>query len=140
VTLGREAATTAASVDAFSPGDGQRWLAAYGDWERIGQHLLRALFTPFPPVRPTMGLLRSIGLGDSLRLLRRMLMPSRLLGEELFGGAGARLLLAGCALHADLTPSTALSGGLGWLLAMLGQQRGFPVPAGGAGALTEALI
>lgn len=139
-TLNLDPTRTAASVEGWAAGDGRRWHAAYSNWLRTGPPFLRALFTPFPPVRPTAGLLRATGLGDSLRLLRRFLLPARQLGEELFGGDGARLLLAGCAMHADLTPGTALSGGYGWLLAMLAQQRGFPVPEGGAGALTDALV
>ncbi|MFE4999371.1 phytoene desaturase family protein, partial [Streptomyces mirabilis] len=31
-------------------------------------------------------------------------------------------------------------GGFGWLMSMLGQSHGFPVPVGGAGALTAALV
>ncbi|MYW12417.1 NAD(P)/FAD-dependent oxidoreductase, partial [Streptomyces sp. SID2563] len=56
------------------------------------------------------------------------------------GGEAARLLLAGSALHADLGPEAAGSGGFGWLMSMLGQTYGFPVPVGGAGALTAALV
>ncbi|MEU3727789.1 NAD(P)/FAD-dependent oxidoreductase, partial [Streptomyces sp. NPDC031705] len=55
-------------------------------------------------------------------------------------GDGGRLLIAGNALHADLAPESALGGGFGWLMCMLGQQYGFPVPRGGAGALTDALV
>ena len=55
-------------------------------------------------------------------------------------GRGAGLLFAGLALHADLTPDAAGSALFGWLLAGLGQQYGFPVPVGGAGRLTDALV
>jgi phytoene dehydrogenase-like protein len=91
-------------------------------------------------MRATVGLTRIAGLGGLLRLGRRMVMPVDALVEELFAGEGARLLVAGCALHTDLPVGGAVSGGLGWLLAMLGQQNGFPVPAGGAGAITQALV
>jgi phytoene dehydrogenase-like protein len=60
-------------------------------------------------------------------------------GEELFAGEGAQLLLAGNALHTDLPPESAGSALYGWLLAMLGQTVGFPVPVGGAGRLTAAM-
>ncbi len=56
------------------------------------------------------------------------------------GREGGRLLLAGNALHADLAPEAAGSGGFGWLMSMLGQSHGFPVPVGGSGALTAALV
>ncbi len=57
-----------------------------------------------------------------------------------FSGEAGRLLLAGNALHADLAPEAAGSGGFGWLMTMLGQTYGFPVPVGGAGALTASLV
>jgi phytoene dehydrogenase-like protein len=131
---------TAASVEQFAPGDGQRWLDAYADWERISGRLLDALFTPFPPVRAGAALLAQLRPGGLLRLARRFLTPVRDLGRELFDGEGAALLLAGCALHTDLAPQDAGSGVYGWLLAMMGQEYGFPVPAGGAQRITDALV
>ena len=53
---------------------------------------------------------------------------------------GAALLLAGCALHADIPPDAAGSGAFGWLLSCLAQDVGFPVPEGGAGRLIDALV
>jgi phytoene dehydrogenase-like protein len=50
------------------------------------------------------------------------------------------MLLAGNTLHTDLGPDSTLGGFFGWLLAMLGQSLGFPVPEGGSGALTAALV
>ncbi|MGH3716481.1 MAG: phytoene desaturase family protein, partial [Micromonosporaceae bacterium] len=85
-------------------------------------------------------LLRAAGPAYALRLARRLAAPVRDLGDELFAGDGAKLLLTGCALHTDLTPETAGSGVYGWLLAMVGQQYGFPVPVGGAQRLTDALV
>ena len=75
-----------------------------------------------------------------MRLARRFLTPIRLLGRELFHGEGAPVLLAGCALHTDLSPENAGSGVYGWLLAMVGQEYGFPVPVGGAQRITDALV
>ena len=67
-------------------------------------------------------------------------LPVRKLGDELFDGEGGPALLAGCALHTDLSPEEAGSGVYGWLLAMLGQQVGWPVPVGGAQRITDALV
>jgi len=67
-------------------------------------------------------------------------LPVQRLGEEEFSGVGGPLLLTGAALHTDLTPDSAVSGMFGWLLCGLGQQIGFPVPEGGAGRLTAALV
>jgi phytoene dehydrogenase-like protein len=136
----RDASATAGGLDAFAPGDGQRWLDAAAQWETIGPPLLDVLLGSFPPVRAGLRLARTLRTGGTLRLLRRMLLPARRLSAELFAGDGARLLLAGCAAHTDLTPDEASSGVYGWLLAMLAQQHGFPVVQGGAQRLTDALV
>ncbi|MEU2574377.1 NAD(P)/FAD-dependent oxidoreductase [Streptomyces anulatus] len=138
--LERGARETAAGLDTFAAGDGAAWLDLYGTWTRLGPDILRALFTPFPPVRATVRLAAKLRAAGGLRLARTMVLPVRRLGEEEFRGEGARLLLAGNALHADLGPEAAGSGGFGWLMSMLGQTYGFPVPVGGAGALTTALV
>ena len=75
-----------------------------------------------------------------IRFTRFSLLPVRRLAEERFRGDGAAWLLAGNALHADLTPDSAGGGLFGWVLCGLGQQYGFPVPEGGAGRLTAALV
>ncbi|MDX6648718.1 MAG: hypothetical protein QOJ97_669, partial [Solirubrobacteraceae bacterium] len=49
-------------------------------------------------------------------------------------------LLAGNALHADVSPEMPMSAVFGWVLCSLGQQHGFPVPEGGAGQITSALV
>ncbi|MFJ6850973.1 phytoene desaturase family protein [Streptomyces sp. NPDC091271] len=138
--LERGAEDTAAGLDTFAAGDGAAWLDLYGTWTRLGPDILRALFTPFPPVRSALRLAARLRASGGLRMARTMVLPVRRLGEEEFRGEGARLLLAGNALHADLGPEAAGSGGYGWLMSMLGQSYGFPVPVGGAGALTTALV
>ena len=102
--------------------------------------MLDAVLRPFPPVRAGARLLRELGAGELLRLARMLTLPARVLGRERFAGDGARALLAGSALHTDLGPDNAGSGVFGWLLTMLGQEVGFPVPEGGAGAITDALV
>ncbi|GGY99854.1 phytoene desaturase family protein [Streptomyces poonensis] len=138
--LGRDVDDTAASLDAFAAGDGAAWRDLHDIWERLRPDLLNALFTPFPPVRATARLAARLRAAGGLRLARSLVLPVRRLGEEEFRGEGGRLLLAGNALHADLAPEAAGSGGFGWLMSMLGQTYGFPVPEGGSGALTAALV
>ncbi|MEV6962138.1 NAD(P)/FAD-dependent oxidoreductase [Streptomyces sp. NPDC051207] len=138
--LDRGIGTTADSLDAFAAGDGDAWRRLHAMWTRLEPDLLDALFTPFPPVRATARLAVRLRGSGGLRLARALVLPVRRLGEEEFRGEGGRLLLAGNALHADLAPEAAGSGGFGWLMSMLGQTHGFPVPAGGSGALTEALV
>ncbi len=138
--LDRDLATTAASLDAFAPGDGAAWERLHEVWDRYRADILDALFTPFPPVRAAARLALRLRGAGGLRLARTLVLPVRRMGEEEFRGEGGRLLLAGNALHADLAPEAAGSGGFGWLMSMLGQTYGFPVPVGGSGALTEALV
>ncbi|MEU1853212.1 NAD(P)/FAD-dependent oxidoreductase [Streptomyces sp. NPDC019990] len=138
--LDRNIDTTAASLDTFGPGDGAAWQRLHDVWESLRPDILDALFTPFPPVRSTARLALRLRAAGGLRMARSLVLPVRRMGEEEFRGEGGRLLLAGNALHADLAPESAGSGGFGWLMAMLGQTYGFPVPAGGSGALTSALV
>ncbi|MFD9720286.1 phytoene desaturase family protein [Streptomyces sp. NPDC059076] len=138
--LERETDGTAAGLDSFANGDGAAWQELCAVWRRIGPDILGSLFTPFPPLRPAVRLAARLRGAGGLRLARTMLLPVRRLGEEEFNGEAGRLLLAGNALHADLAPEAAGSGGFGWLMSMLGQTYGFPVPVGGAGALTAALV
>jgi phytoene dehydrogenase-like protein len=131
---------TVANVEQGAPGDGAAFAALYERWSAISEPFLRALLTPFPPVRAGLGLARRARLDGLRELLRLGLVPLRRFGEEHFAGDHATLLFAGCALHADLTPEAAGSALLGWLLTCLGQQVGFPVPVGGAGEITAALV
>lgn len=138
--LGRRIETTAASLDAFAAGDGAAWRRQHELWRRMTPALLDALFTPFPPVRAGVRLLAGLRAAGGLRAARSLLLPVRRMAEEEFRGEGGGLLLAGNALHADLAPEAAGSGGFGWLMSMLGQTYGFPVPVGGSGALSAALV
>ncbi|MFC7533655.1 phytoene desaturase family protein [Actinoplanes sp. GCM10030250] len=139
-TINRDLERTMASMERFAPGDGERWKHAYDDWRSVSRQMLDTLFTPFPPVRNGLGLARQLGVGGSLRLARRLVLSVRELGSELFDGEGATLALAGCALHTDLSPEEAGGGVYGWLLTMLGQEYGWPVPVGGAQEITAALV
>jgi phytoene dehydrogenase-like protein len=139
-TISRDLEVTAKSVAAFAPQDADAWRAEFAYWQRIRDDVLDAVLRPFPPVRAGARLLRELGAGELLRLARMLTLPARVLGLERFAGDGARALLAGSALHTDLGPDNAGSGVFGWLLTMLGQEVGFPVPEGGAGAITDALV
>jgi phytoene dehydrogenase-like protein len=138
--LSRDVDETAASLDALHPGDGDAWRRLHARWSAVRAPLLDALFTPFPPVGASARLMAKLRGRELLRFARFLLLPVRRMGEEEFGGDGARRLLAGAALHADLSPEATLSGFFGWLLCSLGQDVGFPVPEGGAGNLTKALV
>ena len=130
---------TARSLNALHPGDGDAWRRLHAEWRRVREPLLDAMLGPFPPVRAGVRLAGRLR-RDLLRFARFSILPARRLAEEHFGGEGGRRLLAGAALHSDVAPETALGGFLGWLLCMIGQDDGFPVPEGGAGQLTAALL
>ncbi|GGS36374.1 phytoene desaturase family protein [Actinokineospora fastidiosa] len=138
--LSRDVDVTAESLSRFAPGDGDAWRREYAVFREIRDDLLAALLRPFPPVRAGVRLVRRNGLGAALRAARVATQPVRRFGEERFAGEGARALLAGNALHTDLGPTAAGSALFGWLLGMLGQDVGFPVPEGGASAITDALV
>jgi phytoene dehydrogenase-like protein len=131
---------TAASLDAFHQGDGKAWREFFGLWERIGSRFMDVFSTPFPPVRSAARLARVLGIRGVADFARMGLIPVRRYADEVFGGAGGGILLAGNALHADLTPDA--PGGLlfSFMLCSIGQERGFPTPTGGAGRLTDALV
>jgi phytoene dehydrogenase-like protein len=131
---------TAASLDAYALGDGSGWDALMTHWDLVGDDLIRSLLTPFPPVRAGLRLGARIGMKGLLELGRTGISPVRRLAEEHFSGEGGSLLLAANALHADLGPESAGSALFGWMLCSLAQTVGFPVPEGGAGALTAALV
>jgi phytoene dehydrogenase-like protein len=130
---------TAAGLAEHHPRDGQTWLQLCHQWDQIEEPLLRTLFTAFPPVRGPAQLLARIGTDAALQLARFLTLPARRMGEELFDGEPARLLLAGNAVHADVPVTAPISGAYGWLMAMLGQRYGFPAPVGGSGQLSAAL-
>jgi phytoene dehydrogenase-like protein len=102
--------------------------------------LLDALLgSSFPPVKAGARLAAALG-RDLARFARFGLLPVRRFAEEEFSGDGAARMLAGSALHADLTPELPAGAVFGWLLCCIGQERGWPVPEGGAGEIATALV
>jgi phytoene dehydrogenase-like protein len=138
--LSRDLDETVESWERHHRGDGVAWRSLYARWCEVADPLLDALLTPFPPVGASVRLARRIPPREWADFVRFLLLPVRQLTEERFGCDASRRLLAGAALHADLGPEANLSGFFGWLLCSLGQQFGFPVPEGGASAITEALV
>ncbi|GAB6899630.1 phytoene desaturase family protein [Kineosporia succinea] len=135
----RDPARTAEALDADAPGDGDSWLRLFEQWQRLRDPLLDALFTPFPPVRSGAKLLWRAGAHDTLDLARIAAAPVIRLTQEWFRGEHGKLLVSGNAMHADVPMEAPGSGIFGWLLVMLAQDVGFPVPQGGSGMLTKAM-
>jgi phytoene dehydrogenase-like protein len=140
VVLSRDVAATVESITKFAPADGAAWLELYEQWQRIREDLMEAVLRPFPPVRAGARLVRSLGAAQMLRFARMVTQPAHRFAHEQFRGDGARLLVAGNAMHSDLGPDEAGSAVFGWLLSMTAQELGFPVPQGGAGMITAALV
>jgi phytoene dehydrogenase-like protein len=138
--LSRDIGETAASLDSFAAGDGDAWRRLYALWRRLAPGGLAMLETPMPPVAPGLRLLATLGPRGALETARLALLSVRRFGEEHFAGEGGRRLLAGNAAHTDVTPETAIGGFFGFVLCALGQDFGFPVPRGGAGMLSRALV
>jgi len=131
---------TAANLAEEHPADGTAWLRLYEDYRWIREPFLSALLTSWPPVVPGARLARRLGsLGELARFARFMALPAHRMGQELFGGMRGRSLLAGNAMHADTSLTGTVSGTMGWLLAMLAQDVGFPFAEGGSGRLAEAM-
>ncbi|MFF1820789.1 phytoene desaturase family protein [Kribbella sp. NPDC058245] len=133
-------ADTAAALDTLQAGDGQAWLDLYGDWERVGPAVIDALLSPFPPVRAGIGVLRHLLGPRGLKRLELLLGPTQWVGDRRFTGAAAKMLMATNSQHADIAPTAPGSGLMGWLLVMIAQQYGYPVPRGGAGEFSQALV
>jgi phytoene dehydrogenase-like protein len=131
---------TAASLEQFARGDGETWKRLYRLWSKIEAPFMDAFTTPFPPVVASARLAAVLRGWGVAHLARLGVLPLRRFADEAFRGAGGPLLLAGNALHADLTPETPGSAIFGLVLCGLGQRWGFPVPEGGAGRLTAALV
>jgi phytoene dehydrogenase-like protein len=131
---------TCASLDAFAPGDGAAWRELVAWWDRAGPPCIRALLDPFPPLRGGARLVTRLGARGTLDFARFGLLPVRRFAEERFRGAGAARLLAGSALHADVSPESPGGALFAMVLLGLGAQVGWPVPEGGAGRLTAALV
>ncbi len=139
-TLQHDPQATAAAFDAIHPGDGQAWLAQVRTFDRYGSGLMRGLLGTQPPIGAAVELIRKAGLAGAFDIARLAVNGSWQWGHEEFGGTAPQLLFAGNAMHADIPLTAAGSGLLGWLLTMVGQRHGFPVPRGGAGQLVAALM
>lgn len=122
------------------PTDARAWRVLMERWDRIESAFVHTFFTPFPPVVGTARLAGRIDPRDLLRFARFAALDVRRMGHEHFRGRDGADLLAGTALHGDLAPEAVGSGAFGWIMCGLGQRHGFPVPEGGSGQLTAALV
>ena len=131
---------TARSLETYAAGDGDRWRALAASWRAAGSDVVAAVLGTDPPIRAGIGLVRSLGVRAAVATARLGFGSVSSLVTRQFHGQGAALLLTANAAHTDLAlgaPSSAL---FAWMLTGLGQTVGFPLPEGGAGQLTAALV
>ena len=135
IALHRDVARTADSLGASGPA----WSAAMAQLlphaSSIAEAVLGRLVAVRPATRVALGLRT-----DGIEWARRLAGSVEALGLDVFAGdRRATAWLSGSAQHSGLPPSAALSGAFGLLLQLVGHSHGWPLPRGGAGALTDAL-
>ena len=138
VALARDLGYTAASLDALSPGDGQRWQELVAPYLRHFAAVRATMLAGFPPTSGPARLLPALKLQGMLEFVRLLLMSAEALAGELFRGEGAAWLY-GSSLHGDAPLDSAGSAIAGVWLNILGHGVGWPSPEGGAGNITGAL-
>ena len=140
VALYRDLDRTAASLDAVSPGDGERWGAFAAPFLAHFDALRDTMLGGFPPVRGPLRLAAGVGPRGMLELARLLVTGAQSFGERLFAGEGSRAWLYGSAMHSDVPPAGRGSAIAAAYMNLLGHGAGWPSPEGGAGRLAEALV
>jgi phytoene dehydrogenase-like protein len=138
--LYRDLDATAASLNAQSRGDGDRWKAFASPFLDSFEAVRATMLAGFPPVKGPLRLLADAGPMQALQFARLLPTSAVDLGRRLFESGGARAWLYGAAMHGDapvLRPGSAIAG---FYLNLLGHAVGWPSPRGGAGRLTDALV
>jgi phytoene dehydrogenase-like protein len=140
IALHRDVGATAASLDAVSPGAGAAWSDVVGRTLPHAGDIARTVLDPLPPLAPAARLALAWR-RDGLELLRRGIGSVEAFGRDLFEGDGRPTAwLASSSQHSGLPPDAAGSGLFGFLLQLLGHAHGWPLPRGGQGALSDALV
>jgi len=127
VLLDRSVGKTAAALGRDRTSYQRRIGDLLRDWPYFKSELLRPLRLPKHPFR-----LAKIGLPA--------LLPASLLAKAAFREEGSRALFAGIAAHSTLPMEAAGSSAFGLTLMLAGHHVGWPIPRGGAGAISRALL
>jgi phytoene dehydrogenase-like protein len=116
--------------------DGDAW-ARLSAWQRARpERFTEALLSALPGLGPALRL----GPKGLLSLTRAGLSSTAGFSSRRFQTEPARRVIPGLALHADFGPDDFAGASMGLVLALLAGSSGFPVPVGGAKAITEALL
>jgi len=116
--------------------DGEQWRRVTAWYRSIEPDLIALLLGPFPAVGP----LGRLGPGALAKLARIFTASGRGLSERWFRSSAARRVLPSLALHVDVGPDDRFGAALGYMLGMTATTGGYPVPEGGARAITDALL
>jgi phytoene dehydrogenase-like protein len=98
------------------------------NWTRLAPQML----SPIPSLPRTPWLLARLGMIS--------LSSANALANRIFRGDRAKALFAGCAAHSFLDFDEPLSAAFGVLIGVTAHAVGWPIPRGGAQAITDALI
>jgi phytoene dehydrogenase-like protein len=139
IALHRSLEETVSGLDVACPGAGAAWHALAVTLLREQRDVCETALHTFPPVLPALRL--------TLRLRRQILEIARLLissaasvGRELFGDPAPTAWLCGSLAHSDLSPGAAGGAAFALVLNWLGHVVGWPLPQGGAGQLSTAMV
>jgi phytoene dehydrogenase-like protein len=139
IALRRDLPGTVASLERAAPGAGRAWSDLVGPVLARGELVTRTALSTLPPIGP--GLLLGARLGRrSVELARLMIGSVITLGRELSDDPAPTAWLCGSAAHSDLAPTAAGSAAFAFALGFLGHLVGWPLPRGGASALTAAMV
>lgn len=132
--------TVDATAACLGSADADAWRAMYSWWEKAGRKFFAAMLAPFPAARPGLGFVRATGIRAMLPTVKMLLQPVEEVARARFSSETARALFTSGVSHTDLSISSTGSTPMTMILAMLAQEHGMPVPVGGAGRLTDALV
>ena len=118
-------------ADAVGTGDAGAWRAMFEPLAERWDKLVPEILGPVIHVPRHSIALARFGLPA--------LLPATTLARKRFNGERARALFAGCAAHSVMPLNAPLSAAIGLVLGTAGHTTGWPVVAGGAQRLSEAL-
>jgi phytoene dehydrogenase-like protein len=139
IGLHRDLGATVESLERCAPGAGAAWRELIETLWPQREALVRAGLGRFPPLRAGTRVLAGLR-SHAIDLAQLALSSAATMGRRLFADDRAAAWLAGAGAHADISPYALPSGVFSLGLHFLGHHVGWPLPRGGAGKLTGALV
>ena len=132
VSIARDIDLTARSFGT----DGPAWIRLARWREAMGDRLTPALLGTLPGIASAWRLRPA----NLVKFGWASVKSAANLSRNRFQTAAAQRVIPGLSLHVDLGPEDFAGAGLGLVLALLASGGGFPVPVGGARAITHAIL